>query len=230
MDITPQDNTIQPISDDQELAKALAGVLPDEPEEPVAESTLNSGFQFEEMPASVPDSAPPLNTIESTLVAADPSVVGVTPPGDASQSLTDQATNAPTPQVSAPPTPIPAPSLDVPSLDAQSFELPELPQPEEALPTQSSAISTPSTSSDTSELDNIKNQALNELRPLIDHVAIPAEEKFDTYLMLLRSTDDASLIAPAHAAAKDITDDKRKAEALLDVIKEIDYLSKKDQG
>ena len=29
MDITPQDNT-QPISDDQELAKALAGVLPED--------------------------------------------------------------------------------------------------------------------------------------------------------------------------------------------------------
>ena len=45
--------------------------------------------------------------------------------------------------------------------------------------------------------------------------------------MLIRSTDDSSLIAPAHAVAQTITDEKRKAEALLEIIKEIDYLSKK---
>jgi hypothetical protein len=60
---------------------------------------------------------------------------------------------------------------------------------------------------------------------LIDKVDLPAEEKFDTYLMLIRSTDDKALIAPAHAAALAITDEKRKAQALLDIIKEIDYLS-----
>ena len=60
-------------------------------------------------------------------------------------------------------------------------------------------------------------------------VDLPAEEKFDTYLMLIRSTDDKSLIAPAHAAAQNIGDEKRKAEALLEIIKEIDYLSRKDQ-
>jgi hypothetical protein len=47
--------------------------------------------------------------------------------------------------------------------------------------------------------------------------------------MLIRSTDDASLIAPAHVAAQGIADEKRKAEALLEIIKEIDYLSRKDQ-
>jgi hypothetical protein len=47
--------------------------------------------------------------------------------------------------------------------------------------------------------------------------------------MLIRSTDDSSLIGPAHVAAQGITDEKKKAEALLEVIKEIDYLSRKDQ-
>ena len=79
------------------------------------------------------------------------------------------------------------------------------------------------------DLDGIKNNALQELRPLIDRVDLPAEEKFDTYLLLIRSTDDSSLIGPAHAAAQNIADEKRKAEALLDIIKEIDYLSRKDQ-
>ena len=52
----------------------------------------------------------------------------------------------------------------------------------------------------------------------------------DTYLMLIRSTDDASLIGPAHVAAQTITDEKRRAEALLDIIKEIDYLSRNNQA
>lgn len=159
MDITPDNTATQPISDDQELAKALAGVLPDDPNTP-APST--PGMQFEETPAA--GSVPPV-----AAVTPDP--------------------------VAAPVSPLPTPSFSAPS----------------------------------SDLNGIKSEALNELRPLIDHVDLSAEEKFDTYLMLIRSTDDSSLIAPAHAAAQNIADEKRKAEALLDIIKEIDYLSKKDQ-
>lgn len=86
-------------------------------------------------------------------------------------------------------------------------------------PTDSSAVATDSA------LDGIKKDALNELRPLVDKLNVPPEEKFDTYLLLLRSTDDTSLIGPAHDAAKDIPDEARRAQALLDVIKEIDYLT-----
>lgn len=74
-------------------------------------------------------------------------------------------------------------------------------------------------------LDGIKKDALNELRPLVDKLNVSAEEKFDTYLLLIRSTDDQSLIGPAHDAAKEIADEARRAQALLDIIKEIDYLS-----
>lgn len=80
-----------------------------------------------------------------------------------------------------------------------------------------------------SPLDSIKKDALLELRPLVDKLNIDQEEKFDTYLLLIRSTDDASLIAPAHEAAKAITDETRRAQALLDVIKEIDFLTQKAQ-
>ena len=78
-------------------------------------------------------------------------------------------------------------------------------------------------------LDAIKQDALVELRPLVDKLTVGPEEKFDTYLLLIRSTDDASLIAPAHEAAKAIPDETRRVEALLDIIKEIDYLSKPKQ-
>jgi len=159
MDITPQDEARQPISDDQELAKALAGVMPDMPE-PI-----------------LPDPIAPVAQPETTLEFEE------------------------TPTSSLPPI---------------VLETPSIPEP----------VAAPVVALDTNDLESIKKDALEQLRPLIGKVDLPAEEKFDTYLMLIRSTDDATLIAPAHAAAQSITDEKRRAEALLDVIKEIDYLSR----
>lgn len=164
MDITPQDDTTKPISDDQELAKALAGVLPDEPEEPApANDFSNNGLQFEETaaPAVIP--------------------VAVTPPE--------------------------------PAIDLSALSTPAAPAPTQD-PTPAS-----------SELSEVKAEALDELRPLIDKLNLPAEEKFDAYLLLIRNTDDATLIPAAHNAAQGIADESRKAQALLDVIKEINYLS-----
>ncbi|MFZ1360644.1 MAG: hypothetical protein WAS27_01250 [Candidatus Saccharimonadales bacterium] len=106
--------------------------------------------------------------------------------------------------------------------------------PFSATPTSDSSSDTPPpspaaspVSSDDQQLDSIKKDALNELRPLVDKLTVPPQEKFDTYLLLLRSTDDKTLIAPAHEAAKVITDEAHRAQALLDVIKEIDFLTAK---
>ena len=75
------------------------------------------------------------------------------------------------------------------------------------------------------DLESIKQNALTELRPLVDKLNVAPEEKFDTYLLLLRSTDDQALIPPAFEAARSIADEARRAQALLDIIKEIDYLA-----
>ena len=75
------------------------------------------------------------------------------------------------------------------------------------------------------ELESIKKDALEQLRPLVDKLDLPAQEKFDTLLLIIRSTDDQSLVAAANEAAKAIEDETKRAEALLDVIKEIDFFS-----
>lgn len=93
-------------------------------------------------------------------------------------------------------------------------------------PTISTPVAMPTISGD---LETIKKDALSELRPLVDKLNVAPEEKFDTYLLLLRSTDDQALIGPAHEAAKAIADEARRAQALLDIIKEIDYLSHPQQ-
>ena len=87
----------------------------------------------------------------------------------------------------------------------------------------------PTNNSADQDLADVKQAALTELRPLIDKLDVDPEEKFNTYLLLVRSTDDKDLIAPAHEAAKAITDEAKKAQALLDIIKEIDFLSSPQQ-
>lgn len=91
-------------------------------------------------------------------------------------------------------------------------------------PEQEPAAPTPAeTSPENSDFASMKQDALQELRPLVDKLDLPADEKFDTLLLLIRSTDDSSLLPAAHEAARAIADEARRAKALLDVIKEIDY-------
>src|SRR5450759_3827876 len=104
-----QPQTTKPISDDQELAKVLAGV-----------SQESNNLDYEEAPA-----------VQTATVPAAPSVI----------------------------------------------------------PSEPAAPQT---------LDDVKKDAISELRPLVDKLDLAPSEKFDTYLLLIRSTDDKTLIAPAH--------------------------------
>lgn len=157
--------TNQTISDDQELAKVLAGV-----------SNQSDGMNFEET-----------NTPSDTVPAVNPATISPDPTSDPIAPAADPAT-------------------DLPSPDGSTAPAPQMTMTDPGL-------------------DTIKQTALNELRPLIGKLNVSPEEKFDTYLLLLRSTDDKDLIAPAHEAAISIADEARRAQALLDIIKEIDYLS-----
>ena len=93
--------------------------------------------------------------------------------------------------------------------------------------TDNNTASQPDQPALSSDLESIKRQAITELRPLVDKLDLPPEDKFDTLLLLIRTTDDSSLIPAAHDAAKAIADDTRRAQALLDVIKEIDFFGQK---
>lgn len=77
------------------------------------------------------------------------------------------------------------------------------------------------------ELEGIKKEALEELKPLVDKLELPPEEKFDILLLIIRSTDDEELVNKAHTTATEIADETRKAQALLDIIKEVDYFASK---
>jgi len=75
------------------------------------------------------------------------------------------------------------------------------------------------------ELHKIKQQALKQLGPMVGHLQQTPQERFDTLMMMIRASDDETLIKPAYEAALQIEDDNKKAQALLDVVNEVNYLT-----
>lgn len=78
--------------------------------------------------------------------------------------------------------------------------------------------------SDPALLD-IKQSALQQLTPLIGHLDQTPEEKFRTTMMMIQASDNQDLIKEAYAAAQAISDEKTKAQALLDIVNEINYFT-----
>lgn len=75
------------------------------------------------------------------------------------------------------------------------------------------------------DLLTIKQQALGQLTPIVGHLDQTPEEKFRTTMMMIQASDDQSLIKNAYEAAQQIQDEKVKAQALLDVVNEINYFT-----
>ena len=82
----------------------------------------------------------------------------------------------------------------------------------------------------TDDLMAIKEQALQQLDPLMGHLDQTPEEKFRTTMMMIQAADNKSLIPSAYQAAQQIKDDKARAQALLDVVNEINYFSQHDNS
>ena len=78
---------------------------------------------------------------------------------------------------------------------------------------------------DQTNLNSLKHQALTKLSPLVDDLEQPPLEHFRTLMMLIQATDDSSLIRRALETANSITDDKERAQALLDIVNEINYFT-----
>lgn len=80
------------------------------------------------------------------------------------------------------------------------------------------------------ELLGIKHQALQHLAPLIDELEQSPEEKFRTTMMMIQASDNPDLIKEAFDAANSIKDEKARAQALLDVVNEINYFTQHDSN
>lgn len=112
-------------------------------------------------------------------------------------------------------------STDMPSVVPQIDE----PTPS-ATPMQDAVPATPPAETvHNDELLTIKQDALGALTPLVGNLEQTPEEKFRTTMMMIQASDDRSLVRQAYEAAQAIEDEKVKAQALLDVINEINYFT-----
>ncbi|HSX29915.1 MAG TPA: hypothetical protein VLE73_05155 [Candidatus Saccharimonadales bacterium] len=124
----------------------------------------------------------------------------------------------------------PAPAIDTPAFLPAPAE-PDVPPD---LPT-APAVSTPEPSPTAGvavpeDLLGIKQQALQQLSPLIGHLDQSPEDKFRTTMMMIQASDNQGLIKDAYEAAQQIGDEKVRAQALLDIINEINYFTQQGQG
>lgn len=78
---------------------------------------------------------------------------------------------------------------------------------------------------DTDKLADMKQQALDHLEPLADHLDQTPEEEFKTTMMRIQGNDNHTLLDKALKAAKNISDDKARAQAMLDIVNEVNYFS-----
>lgn len=83
----------------------------------------------------------------------------------------------------------------------------------------------PGTDPSTDGLLDVKKKALTELTPLVSHLDQPPEEQFRTMMMMIQASDNQFLIESAYEAAHNIADEKARAQALLDVVNEINYFT-----
>ena len=90
------------------------------------------------------------------------------------------------------------------------------------------APTTPAAQTSANDLLDIKQNALQELNPLVKHLDQTPEEKFKTTMMMIQASDDQTLIKTAYEEAKKITNEKARAQALLDVVNEINYFTQQN--
>ncbi len=147
-------------------------------------------------------------------------------PTDPTQATAQfQATNPVTPTV---PEPIPSATLEgpAPTPDTNAPAAPSAPPPLPSGPSDagsSKAIGVAPVMPD--DLLALKQQALQQLSPLVSHLDQTPEERFRTTMMMIQATDDSGKIKDAYEAANQITDEKTRAQALLDIVNEINYFT-----
>lgn len=75
------------------------------------------------------------------------------------------------------------------------------------------------------DITKVKEAALKELFPIMDRVEVEPEKRFLLYQEMLNTMRDKAVIAPAYEAARQIRDDKVRADSLLYLINSIDEMS-----
>ena len=165
-----------------------------------------------------------IDPVFSDPVAAPSSI----PEGDTGE-LGEPVGPFPEPKVEAPaPEPVtPVAPVEMPDLATSAPE--PIPEPTleptptaEPAPAPEPAIE--STKAIPQNTNDIKKSALRDLMPLLDKVNMDANEKFNLYRDIFEELNDHSVLEPAYQAAREITDETTRANALLYLVQSIDKM------
>jgi hypothetical protein len=80
------------------------------------------------------------------------------------------------------------------------------------------------------DLIDIRQHALKELAPVLDQLDLDPEARFRTIMLVIQATDDQKLVKEAYEAAHGISDEKIRAEALLQVVNEINFFTQQPEA
>jgi hypothetical protein len=75
------------------------------------------------------------------------------------------------------------------------------------------------------DLLEIKRSALQSLLPIVGKLDQSPEERFQTLLMVIQASDNSELIKEAYETAAKISDEGKRAQALLAIINEINFFT-----
>ena len=129
-------------------------------------------------------------------------------PLDAASNIPDLA------MPEAPATPAPAEPVLAPA------PAPEVPTPETPAPEVSAPAEIPQNLNTT----ETKKAALRDLVPLLDKINMEPTQKFDIYRNIFEDLKDYTVLDPAYHAAREISDETKRAEALLYLVESIDKM------
>lgn len=125
----------------------------------------------------------------------------------------------PAPQMPAPQPAAPTSTMKLPTAPAPA------PAPQMAMPSMPMGGGYGRPMSYGADISKVKEAALKELFPIMDRVEVEPEKRFLLYQEMLNTMRDKAVIAPAYEAARQIRDDKVRADSLLYLINSIDEMS-----
>lgn len=145
--------------------------------------------------------------------------------------ITQKGGNNPGPKPAAPAAQPPAgmmPPVSAPAVAPPvngAMRLPTNPAPQMAMPSMAMGGGYGRPMSYGADISKVKEAALKELFPIMDRVEVEPEKRFLLYQEMLNTMRDKAVIAPAYEAARQIRDDKVRADSLLYLINSIDEMS-----
>jgi hypothetical protein len=119
---------------------------------------------------------------------------------------------APEPVAEVPPMPVAPAPAPAPEPVAPAFEPAYAPAPKFSMPAGNL------------NMHQVKEAALRDLVPLLDHLNMNPSQKFNIYRNIFEDLRDYTILEPAYRAAAEIPSDQERAEALLYLVESIDKM------